>query len=61
MPTENAVICQKCGAHMNRHADKLMPGALPRESLASDSVVGSVTLQMYGCPGCGANASRLAG
>jgi hypothetical protein len=46
---------------MNRQADKLMPGALPRESLASDSVVGSVTLQMYGCPGCGANASRLAG
>jgi ribosomal protein S27AE len=57
-PTSKAMICPKCGATMNWHADKVIPG--PRPGLRADPALGGAVLEMHSCPACGANASRAA-
>jgi ribosomal protein S27AE len=58
-PTTKAMICPKCGATMNWHADKVMQGP-SGQGLRADPVLGGVVLEMHSCPACGANASRAA-
>ena len=59
--TSKAMICPKCGATMNRHADKLIQGPIPKGARPADRGLGGTVLEMHSCPACGANASRLAG
>ncbi len=49
MKTRQAMICPKCGATMNHHADKLSYG----ES-------GEYVEEFHACPNCGNSASREA-
>jgi ribosomal protein S27AE len=55
-----AMICPKCGATMNWHADKLIQGATPKAVRPADLGLSGTILEMHSCPRCGANASRLA-
>jgi len=44
--------CGKCGAQMNRHAEKLVfTGGAGEGSV--DDVLGGVIEETYGCPACG--------
>jgi hypothetical protein len=54
------VICQKCGAEMNHHADKLVEPRTADEGRQVDAVLGGVLLETHGCPGCGNVQSRRA-
>jgi len=45
--------CPKCGAEMNRHAEKLVFAAGSGEASDADEVLGGVVEEMYGCPACG--------
>lgn len=58
-PTSKAMICPKCGATMNWHADKVMQGP-SSQGPQVDPALGGVVLEMHSCPACGANASRAA-
>lgn len=44
--------CGKCGAQMNRHAEKLVFTGGPGEG-SVDDVLGGVIEETYGCPACG--------
>jgi ribosomal protein S27AE len=59
-PTSKSIICPKCGATMNWHADKVVQGPAFRQGLEAEAALGGVVLEMYSCPACGANASRAA-
>ena len=54
------MICPKCGAQMNHHADKLIYPASAQEAEHMDIALGGVIDETHGCPGCGAVASRRA-
>ena len=47
------MICDRCGATMNHHADKEIPAA-------ADASSSEVIEELHACPGCGAIASRRA-
>lgn len=44
--------CGKCGAPMNRHAEKLVFTGGTGEGRADD-LLGGVIEETYGCPACG--------
>jgi ribosomal protein L37AE/L43A len=44
--------CDKCGAQMNRHAEKLVFTGGEEEG-RGDEVLGGVIEETYGCPACG--------
>lgn len=45
--------CGKCGAQMNRHAEKLVfTGGLEKGG-GVDEMLGGVIEETYGCPACG--------
>lgn len=54
------MICAKCGATMNHHGDKILDPRTRDEALVLDPLLGGVVQEMHSCPGCGANATRLA-
>ena len=54
------MICSKCGAEMNHHADKLVYPASARDAENIDPALGGVIDETHCCPGCGAVASRRA-
>lgn len=54
------MICPKCGATMNHHADKLADPRTQDEALRWDAMLAGVVQEMHACPACGANATRLA-
>lgn len=54
------LICPKCGAEMNHHADKLIYCDEGRSPATSDPSLGGVIEETHNCPGCGAIASRSA-
>jgi ribosomal protein S27AE len=58
--TSKAMICPKCGATMNWHADKLIQGSTAKEARQADLGLGGAIVEMHSCPACGASASRLA-
>ena len=45
------VICPKCGAEMNCHAEKVDWSAAP-EVTAPDEAFGGVLVEFHTCPGC---------
>jgi ribosomal protein S27AE len=54
------MICPKCGATMNHHADKLVDPRTQHEALRWDPMLAGVVQEMHTCPACGANSTRLA-
>jgi ribosomal protein S27AE len=45
--------CGKCGAQMNRHAEKLVFPGSSGEAAGVDEALGGVIEETYGCPACG--------
>jgi len=54
------MVCPKCGATMNHHAEKLVYTGETRGP-GVDPVLGGVMEEMHACPRCGYVASRRAG
>ena len=57
---KNKMICPKCGAEMNHHADKLVDPVKPDDMKHVNPALGGVSEEMHYCPGCGAVESRRA-
>jgi len=57
---KNKMICPKCGAEMNHHADKLVDPIKPDDIKHVNPSLGGVVTEMHCCPKCGAVESRLA-
>ena len=51
------MICPRCGAEMNNHAEKISYEAAEKP----DAVFGGVVDEIYTCPGCANVESRAAG
>lgn len=51
------MICPKCGAEMNRHAEKVDSAGTD----GFDSELGGVLMEFHTCPSCGFVAERPAG
>lgn len=51
--TREKMICRKCGAEMNHHADKLVDPTSPEEARQADAALGGVVQETHGCPRCG--------
>lgn len=51
-----AMVCSKCGATMNHHADKIDARGSAEASLP-DASWGQI-VEMHTCPACGNNATR---
>jgi predicted RNA-binding Zn-ribbon protein involved in translation (DUF1610 family) len=45
--------CPKCGAQMNRHAEKLVYGDNPSDPRRADPLLGGLLEETHACPGCG--------
>jgi len=54
------MICPRCGAEMNHHADKLVHPTGPADAACMDTVMGGIVDEAHTCPACGTNASRRA-
>ena len=52
------MICPKCGAEMNHHADKLVDPVTPEDRKHFNYTLSGMIEEMHSCPGCGAVASR---
>jgi ribosomal protein S27AE len=57
---KSKMICPKCGAEMNHHADKLVDPVKPEDLKHVNPTLSGVIEEMHYCPGCGAVASRRA-
>ena len=53
------MICPKCGAEMNHHADKLIEAVQPEDFKYVNRSLGGVVEEMHACPKCGAVESRM--
>jgi len=52
--------CPKCGAAMNRHAEKLVYPESAAEARRADPSLGGLIEETFGCPNCGnVEARRL--
>lgn len=52
--------CPKCGAEMNRHAEKLVYPETAAEARRADPALGGLIEEMHACPNCGnVEARRL--
>ncbi len=59
MATSTAKMkCPKCGAEMNRHADKIVYG-VDRQTEDSNAAGSEALEEFHSCPACGSQASRL--
>lgn len=56
MPTRPPLICPRCGATMNRHAEKLILSSPADPGV--DPALGGYVEEMHTCPGCGQLGSR---
>jgi ribosomal protein S27AE len=54
------MICPKCGAEMNHHADKLVYPVSAEYAKEMNIALGGVIEETHGCPGCGGVESRRA-
>ena len=54
----NKMLCPKCGAEMNHHADKLVDLGRPEDAQRMNATLGGVIEEIHFCPACGAVASR---
>jgi ribosomal protein S27AE len=57
---KSKMICPKCGAEMNHHADKLVDPVKPEDLKHVNPALSGVVEEMRYCPGCGAVDSRRA-
>ena len=57
---KSKMICPKCGAEMNHHADKLVDPVKPEDLKHVNPMLSGVIEEMHYCPGCGAVESRRA-
>ena len=48
-----ALRCPRCGAVMNRHAEKLVHPDTPDDLVLVDPALGGVIEETHACPGCG--------
>ncbi|TMA10816.1 MAG: hypothetical protein E6J89_09550 [Deltaproteobacteria bacterium] len=55
------MICPKCGAEMNHHADKLVDPVRPEDLRQVNPALGGIVEETHCCPSCGAVESRRAG
>jgi ribosomal protein S27AE len=61
MSTEaSPMICPRCGAEMNHHAEKLLHPTGSAEEACMDPVLGGIVEELHTCPACGTGASRRA-
>ena len=60
MQSSEPIPCPKCGAAMNRHAEKIDYTAALEDPEAVDPELGGVLEEVHACPKCGATQSRLA-
>jgi predicted RNA-binding Zn-ribbon protein involved in translation (DUF1610 family) len=52
--------CPKCGAEMNRHAEKLVYAGSAAEARRADAILGGLIEETHACPTCGnVEARRL--
>jgi predicted RNA-binding Zn-ribbon protein involved in translation (DUF1610 family) len=58
MPPTTRLQCPKCGAEMNRHAEKLVYAGSAAESRRIDPALGGLIEETHACPGCGNVESR---
>ena len=54
------MVCAKCGAVMNRHAEKLDYSEEPADTSEIESTLGGGLLEIHMCPRCGWTDSRRA-
>lgn len=61
MPALHARLrCPKCGAEMNRHAEKLVYPGSAAEARRADTLLGGLIEETHACPACGnVEARRL--
>ena len=52
------MICPRCAAEMNHHAEKLLYPTGPADEACIDPVLGGIVEELHTCPGCGSGASR---
>ena len=50
--------CSKCGAEMNRHAEKVVHPAGAEELRLVDAALGGLLEETHACPNCGNVESR---
>lgn len=55
------MICPKCDAEMNHHADKLIDPVKPEDLRQVNPALGGIIEETHCCPQCGDVASRRAG
>jgi len=58
---KSKMICPKCGAEMNHHADKLIYPASTEDVKKINAALGGMIEEIHGCPACGAVESRRSG
>ncbi|HEV8453991.1 MAG TPA: hypothetical protein VGQ24_03820 [Gemmatimonadales bacterium] len=52
------MTCPKCGAEMNRHAEKLVYPESAAEARRADPVLGGLIEETHACPACGNVVAR---
>jgi ribosomal protein S27AE len=57
---KNKMICPKCGAEMNHHADKLVYPVTAEDAKKTDVSLGGMIEETHYCPECGGVESRPA-
>lgn len=57
---KNKMICPRCGAEMNNHAEKISYETA-EEDRKPDAVFGGFVEEIHTCPGCASVESRAAG
>lgn len=60
MSEREKMVCQDCGAEMNRHAEKLDYTAGLERPDALDPELGGLLEEFHTCPECGRTAARAA-
>ena len=57
-PQVETMVCTKCGAEMNLHAEKLVEPTSAEEVERADPQLDALVEECYSCPQCGEGASR---
>ena len=58
MPETSRIICPRCGAEMNHHAEKLNTAATLDEPEEMDPDLEGVLEEIHTCPRCGTIVAR---
>ena len=58
MPSTTKLRCPKCGAEMNRHAEKLVYSDSTEDTRLIDPALGGLIEETHACPRCGNIESR---